>query len=129
MIYSELSHAVSEQSPLKIEIFANVLWDVPRESLEHLSLQDIRDILLQGTDTEFYYFQGNAARLLSTECPICADYYPCSRMEKMFLCEHTCCLDCAKRYYRDTIKEIKDSQSLKQLTCFDEPVELTDETN
>ena len=128
MIYSELSHAVSKQSELQIELFADVLWKVPLDSLEYLNLKDIQDILRSCSQTELYYFQENAAKLLSTECPICGNSFPCSRMETMFLCHHICCLDCAKNYYRGTIPQIRDSQTLKKLTCFENAVELTDET-
>jgi hypothetical protein len=48
-------------------------------------------------------------------------------MQEMFLCTHTCCLDCAKDYYRGVIKEIKDPESLKKLTCFQELHEISDD--
>jgi len=45
----------------------------------------------------------------------------------MFLCDHTCCLDCIKIYYRSTVKEIGDPKALKRLTCFIEQHDILDE--
>jgi hypothetical protein len=64
---------------------------------------------------------------LVVECLICACEYSRSRMETMFLCDHTCCLDCIKVYYEIAIKEITNAESLKRLTCFVEAHELSDD--
>lgn len=128
LIYSELSRIVGPQSYIKIEILANALCEVPRDSLEHLTMSDIRDILRSCKDTEIREdFRDNVVRSLSMECLACSGSYPRSHMERMFLCDHTCCLDCIKIYYRTTIAEIRDPESLKKLTCCMEPHEISDD--
>jgi hypothetical protein len=128
LIYSELLSIVGPQSMLKIEILAYALCEVSSESLGYLNMADIRDILRSCKDTEIdENFRDNVIKSLSADCPICGDSYPRSHMEKMFLCDHTCCLNCVKRYYRGTVKEIRDLKSLKKLTCFMEEHEISDE--
>ena len=63
-------------------------------------------------------FRKNAINLLSINCPICNNYFPLTKIETMFLCNHKCCLNCLKAYYRVNVKQIQDSQSLHGLTCF-----------
>ncbi len=128
LVFSELSKIIGQQSELKIEILANVLCEVPADSIQHLNMVDIRDIVLSCADTRIHdNFRDHAIKFLATDCPICGEYFPRSRMEEMFLCRHTCCLDCVKRYYRGVIKEIKDVQSLKKLTCFEETLDISDD--
>jgi len=128
MIYSELSRIVGRQSMLKIEILAYALCEVPSENLEYLNMSDIRDILRSCKDTEIREdFRDYVVKSLSMECPICTSSFPRSHMEKMFLCDHTCCLDCIKIYYRSTVKEIGDPKALKRLTCFIEQHDILDE--
>ncbi|CAF1251018.1 unnamed protein product [Rotaria sordida] len=128
LIYSELSTVIGRQSVLKIELLAYALCKVSSNSLEHLSMADIKDILRSSSDTEIHEnFQDNAIKSLSMECPICTESYPRSRMETMFLCGHMCCLTCARDYYRSTIQQIRDPQALKKLTCYDEELEIADD--
>ncbi|CAF3657312.1 unnamed protein product [Rotaria sordida] len=128
LIYSELSNVIGRQSVLKIELLAYALCKVSSNSLEHLSMADIKDILRSSSDTEIHEnFQDNAIKSLSMECPICTESYPRSRMETMFLCGHMCCLTCARDYYRSTIQQIRDPQALKKLTCYDEELEIADD--
>ena len=61
------------------------------------------------------------------ECPVCADEYPVSQMERMFLCDHMICLPCLKDYYRLVIKEIRDFKSLKRLICLWEEHEISED--
>jgi hypothetical protein len=128
LIYTELSKVVGRQSALKIEFLAYAICKVSPDSLQHLNMVDIKDILRSTGDTQIREdFQENAIKTLSMECPICMESFPRSRMEIMFLCNHTCCLNCAKDYYRRTIKEIRDSAALKKLTCFQEEHEISEE--
>jgi hypothetical protein len=48
-------------------------------------------------------------------------------MERMFLCRHALCIGCTKRFYRASIKEITNAESLKRLTCFVDNHELSDD--
>ena len=128
LIYSELSRIVRELSSLKIELLAYALCKVSLESLEYLNVVDIRDIINSTSNTQIREdFQDNTIKSLSLECPICGGSYPRSRMETMFLCNHMCCLTCVKEYYRNTIKEIRDSRALQKLTCFDGGHEISDD--
>jgi hypothetical protein len=128
LIYTELSRIVQGLSAVKIELLAYALCEVPFDSLEHLNVVDIRDILNSCSNTQIREdFQENAVKLLSLECPICGGSYPRSRMETMFLCGHMCCLTCIKEYYRNTIKEIRDSRALNKLTCFEEAHEISED--
>jgi hypothetical protein len=103
---------------LKLQILANCLSDAPAESIEHLTMADLRDIVLSCADNRISdYFQGNVTKMLSADCPICYNSYPSSRMETMLLCSDKFCIDCVKKHYRDTIKIIRDPESLKKLTC------------
>jgi hypothetical protein len=128
LIFSELSKIVGPQSTFKIEALANALCEVSPSNLKYLKVADIRDILRSCSDTRIPdNFGDNLMRSLSMECPICSGSYPRSFMEEMYLCSHTCCLDCVKQYYRNAIKGIKDPKSLNRLTCFQEEHEITDE--
>ena len=129
LIYTELSKIVGRQSPLKIELLAYALCKVPSNTLQYLNMADIKDIIRSCPDTQIHdSFQDYAIRSLSTDCPICSESFPRSRMETMFLCDHMCCVTCAKDYYRLTIKQIRDSGALKKLTCFQEELEISEET-
>ena len=128
VIFSELSHIIGPQSVLKIEILANALCEAPEESINELGMVDIRDIVLSCDDTRIPdNFQQSTFKALAIECPLCAMPYPRSRMEEMFLCRHICCVDCIKGYYRNAIATIRDSGSLKKLTCFTEEIEINDD--
>jgi len=128
LIYSELSRIVGPQSYIKIEILADALCEVPPDSLEHLTMSDIRDILRSCKDTEIHEdFRQDVIKCLSQECQICFGSFPRSHMERMFLCDHTYCLDCTKMYYRSTVKEIRDPKSLRKLTCVMEEHEILEE--
>jgi hypothetical protein len=128
LIFSELSKVIGPQSELKMEILANGLCEAPADSIQRLNMVDIRDIVLSCGDRAIPdNFRDTVMKFLSTECPICTEFYPRSRMEEMFLCRCTCCLDCVKDYYRGVIKEIKDPESLKRLTCFQELHEISDD--
>lgn len=61
------------------------------------------------------------------DCVICGGSYPRRCMEKMFLCDHTCCIECIKGYYRVTVAEIRDPSSLQRLTCCMEPVPILED--
>ncbi|UJR09583.1 hypothetical protein I4U23_013818 [Adineta vaga] len=123
LIYNELCRISRNLSPVKIELIAYALYKVSLESLEHLNIIDIRDIIKSCDDREIRDdFQDSVMKLLSLECPICSGLYPRSQMETMFLCDHQCCLSCIKQYYRDTIKAIRNPESLNKLTCFQEHI-------
>ncbi|CAF3815432.1 unnamed protein product, partial [Adineta steineri] len=118
LIYSELSYIIRNLSTLKVELLAYALCKVSSETLQHLTMVDIRDIIKSCDNTHIREdFQDNAIKSLSLECIVCGDTFPRSRMESMFLCDHICCLTCTKQYYRITIKEITDRQALNRLTC------------
>ena len=127
LLYSELSNVVGPQSVVKIELFAYALCDASPDTLKFLYMIDVKDILRTTSDTQINEnFRENALKSLSIECPVCCESFPRGRMETMYLCDHVCCLDCIKRYYRGAIKEIGDPQSLSKLTCFLEPVPISD---
>lgn len=75
----------------------------------------------------FFPISDTATQSLVVECPVCVCEYPRSRMETMFLCGHTFCIDCTKGYYRAAIKEIKNAESLKRLPCLVQHLELSDD--
>jgi hypothetical protein len=128
LVFSELSKIIGQQSELKIEILANVLCEVPVDSIQHLNMVDLRDTVLSCNDRNIPdNFRDHAMKFFATDCPICYNSFPGSRMEEMFLCTHRCCLDCVKGYYRGAIKEIKDVRSLKRLTCCVEPLDISDD--
>lgn len=128
LLYTELSRIIRDLSALKIELLAYALCETPLESFEHLSIIDIRDIVNSCGNREIRDdFQEKARQLLAIECPMCFGSYPRSRMESMFLCNHSCCVDCAKNYYRGAVKDIGDSTSLNKLTCFCEHLPITDD--
>lgn len=124
LLYSELSCVIDRQLPVKIETLASILCELPLESIENLDIASIKDILrLQFDDT----FRERVKNILSLVCPICAVYFPRSQMETMYLCDHMCCLDCIKTYYRNNINKIGDCQSLNRLTCFHVAHPITEE--
>ncbi|CAF3298632.1 unnamed protein product [Rotaria socialis] len=128
LIYSELSNVVGPQSGVKIELFAYALCDVSPDTLKYLYMIDVKDILRTTNDTEINEnFRDNAFKSLSIQCPMCFESYPRGRMETMYLCDHVCCLDCIKQYYRGAIKEIREPQSLLKLTCFQELKPISDD--
>lgn len=128
MLFSELSRIVDFKSSLKIEILSYVLCEVDADSLEYITMSDIRDILRSCKDTEIpENYRDNVFKYLSVECPMCGGTFPRSHIEKMFLCEHICCLDCTKIYYRMVVKEIRDADSLKRLTCCSEAHDIPDD--
>lgn len=133
LLSSELKRVVGIQSILKIEILASVLCEVPADSLDNLTIADIRDVLRAYSDHDIPdNYRDSLLKCLSTECPACGGNFPRSQMEKLFSCDnddHTCCLDCTKRYFRITVKEIRDTKSLRQLTCCIEQHEIADDAN
>lgn len=64
-----------------------------------------------------------------TDCPICYESFPLNRMESPFLCEHTCCSQCMKDYYRTAINDVRDASSISALTCYMERHPITDDTH
>jgi len=130
LLYSELLPIIGRESVVKIEMFALILCESPSESIENLDIVTIKSILCSTDPSQIHEnFQTHAMNSLSKACPICLNSFPRNKMESMFLCDHMCCLDCAKDYYRTNIDKIQDSQSLNILTCFMEPHEITSETN
>ncbi|CAF1348064.1 unnamed protein product [Rotaria magnacalcarata] len=128
LIYSELSNVVGPQSDVKIELFAYALCDASPDTLKYLYMIDVKDILRTTSDTQINEnFRENAFNSLSIQCPLCLESFPRGRMETMYLCDHVCCLDCIKQYYRGAIKEIGEPQSLSKLTCFQELVPISDD--
>ena len=127
LLYSELFHRIGPQSTVKIETLASILCESSAETIENLDLATIKNILCSSSDFHDG-FGSHAMSFLSMTCPICTGSYPRTQMETMFLCDHKCCLGCVKQYYRSTIHEITDSNSLNRLTCFQEAHEITAET-
>ena len=52
------------------------------------------------------------------ECPFCVEEVPISQIEAFILCEHICCFDCMKQYYRRAIDDVQDASSIDLLACF-----------
>lgn len=128
LLDSELSPIVNNLFPVLIEMLASALCRVPLESLEHLNITDIRDIVKSCNNGNIpNNFEDDTVKLLSLECPICACLFPRSCMEVMYLCNHMCCSECIKTYYRTTITTIESSDCLKRLACFDEPHEISED--
>lgn len=128
MMYSELSNISDPPSDLKIELISYALCRASMNSIQYLNIADIKDILGAVGDTAIREdFGDNALKALSVECPICAEQYPRSRMENMYLCDHVCCLDCTKGYYRTVIKEIGNSEALAKLACFEQHVPIAED--
>lgn len=120
LLYSELSHIIRRQSPVKIELLAFVLCDIPLEALEHADISDIKNILCSCEDTQIdESFQAKARYSLSQECALCGESFPRSRIEAMYLCPHACCTNCIKEYYRTAIPNIRNAEALSTLTCFE----------
>ena len=129
LLYSELSCIIGRQLPVTMETLALILCELPLESIENLDIATIKDILRSSGASQFHdNFRVHAMNTLALECPICAVYFPRSQMETMYLCDHKCCLECTKNYYRNNINKIGDSQSLNRLTCFQEAHPITEET-
>ncbi|CAF0734969.1 unnamed protein product [Adineta steineri] len=128
LLYSELSHTIGPQISVKIEMFASILCQSSlSESIENLDMASIKNILCSSNDLHDG-FETHAMNALSMMCPICTNSFPQTQMETMFLCNHKCCLECAKSHYKITINEITDFQSLNKLTCFQEAHEIINET-
>jgi hypothetical protein len=128
LLYSELLHRIGQQSPVKIETLAGILCKSSSESIENLDMATIKNIL--GSDSSFNdNFGSHATNSLSIQCPICTASFPRTQMETMFYCLHECCLECLKNYYRNTISQIVNYQSLKKLTCFLEEHEITEDVD
>jgi hypothetical protein len=110
---------------IKIETIAQTFFNLPVDELENLDLATIRSLCSLSFDG---YFHDNAKQLFANMCPICTGKFPRSQMETMFLCDHMCCLECLKNYYRSKIRVIEDARSLNQLTCFQEAHVISIET-
>ncbi|CAF4044021.1 unnamed protein product [Rotaria sp. Silwood2] len=129
LLYCELSSIIGRQVPVKIETFASILYELSMEAIENLDIAAIKNTLRSSNDSQFSdNFRANAINSLSMACPICLISFPRSQMETMFLCDHICCLECLKIYYRNTINTIQDSKSLNKLTCFLEQHQITIDT-
>jgi hypothetical protein len=129
LLYSELSNVIGQQTDVKIEIFASILCEPQSESIGNLDVITIKSILFSSNSQIHDDFRTYAMNLLSQQCPICLNCFPRSQMESMLLCDHMCCLDCLKNYYRANIDRIQDVQSVNILTCFMEQHEITNETH
>jgi hypothetical protein len=130
LLYSELSHILGRQVDVKIEMFTLMLCELPLENIENLDIATIKNILCSSDGSQINdNFQIHAMNALPKTCPICLGIFPLGQMENMFLCDHMCCLDCLKGYYRSNIDKIQDHQSINLLTCFHEPHEITNETH
>jgi hypothetical protein len=130
LLYSELSHIIGRQVDVKIEMFASMLCESSLDSIENLDIITIKNILGSSDVSQINdNFKTYAMNSLSAECPICVGSFPRSKMESMLLCNHMCCLDCLKNYYRTNIDKIQDIHSINILTCFMEPHAITDETH
>src|ERR1700722_9388226 len=107
LIFSELSCTVGLQSSVKIELFTSALCGVPLDSLQYLDMADIKDILRSCRDDRIdVTFGAEASKALAMECPLCYGTYPRSKMEAFFLCDDTCCTNCAKEYYKIAINNM-----------------------
>ena len=91
------------------------------------SVSDLKSILCSNDFQVLDNYRKNVTDLLAMQCPICYASFPRTQMEPMFLCDHMCCAECTKNFYRTTIDEIQDTQSLNRLTCFHTPHEITDD--
>jgi len=110
------------QLSLTIELFARMICDSSFDTIENLDIATVKNIL---SSSQSDNFSNNAKNLLSMQCPICLGSFPRNQMESMFLCDHQCCLDCLKNYYRTNINSIQDNRSLSILTCFSTRHEIT----
>jgi hypothetical protein len=126
LLYSELLHTVGPQVPVKIETLAAILCESSSEYIENLDAAIFKNILCSSTDFNDG-FGSQAMNSLSIMCPICTFYFPRTQMETMLLCQHECCKECIKNYYRNTINEIGNSQSLNKLPCFMEKIQITED--
>jgi hypothetical protein len=116
---------VDQKFSVTIELFARVICDSPSESIENLDIITIKNILSLSFDN----FDQKAKNFLSIQCPMCFTFFPRNQMETMFLCDHQCCLECLKGYYRANINNIQDTKSLSILTCFSTRHDITAEND
>jgi hypothetical protein len=115
-----LSHFIAKASSIKIEWISLALCDISIETLEYVTIDDIKSVIQSCEDSqvdESYY--DTVSRYFSHACPICGDTFPASQMESMLLCSDQCCRMCTKTYYRTAILGLNDSTVLNSLTCFE----------
>lgn len=118
-MFSEFSWNTTLQSDLKINLLSYQLASMSQETLANVDMSDIKDIIRSCPDNAIDdSFPERIQNHFGQECPICGSILPRSRIETFFLCGETCCLDCAKNYYRSAIKDIRDAESLSVLTCY-----------
>jgi len=119
LMFSEFSWNTTLQSELKISLLSYQLVSISQETLANVDMSDIKDILRSCSDNAIDdSFPERIKSHFEQECPICGSILPRSRIETFFLCGDTCCLVCAKNYYRTAIKDIRDEESLSVLTCY-----------
>ena len=133
LLNSELSHIIRPQSPVKIELLAYVLCEIQVDTLERVDIADIKNILCSCEDSQIdESFHARALDALSTECEVCGNSYPRCQMESMFLCNHSCCINCVKDYYRVAIQNARSPEALNALTCYEKhdlPVDIDTRMN
>jgi hypothetical protein len=125
LLSSELTPKIGQMPSYKIEQFVRVICDSSSESIENLDITAVRNLFSANVTN----FDVNIRNSLSIQCQICQDYFPRNKMETMFLCDHQFCLTCVMRYYRSNIDNVRDSKSLRILTCCVEAHEIPAESD
>jgi len=103
-----------------IDIFTRMLCEKSSETIKNIDIGSLRTFLTAS----------NATAMVDTflvDCPLCYETYPRSRLETPFLCQHSCCSDCMKDYYRTAINNVQDASSIGALTCYQERHPITDD--
>ena len=106
-----------------IDIFARMLCDNSLETIKDIDIASL-ETFLTASDASFL------TETFFVDCPICFETYSKNRMESLFLCQHSCCSDCMKDYYRTAINNVQVASSIGALTCYQERHPITnDETH
>jgi len=120
---SELPPIVGTTIVFNIDIFTRMLCEKSSETIKNIDIGSLRTFLTAS----------NATAMVDTflvDCPLCYETYPRSRLESLFLCQHSCCSDCMKDYYRTAINNVQVASSIGALTCYQERHPITnDETH
>jgi len=119
---SELPPIVGTTIVFNIDIFARMLCDKSSGEIKNIDI----------TSVQAFLTASNATAMIDTflvDCEVCYETYPRSRLESLFLCQHICCSDCMKEYYRTAINNVQDASSIGALTCYQERHPITEDTH
>lgn len=124
LISGELSNFERDLIGPQIEVLSRRLCELPVDEIDNFDLSSLKSLCSMRLDGNFYEQTTN---ILSVSCPICGGNFPRAQMETMFFCNHSCCRDCTKNYYRAILPNIGNVTALGRLTCFQEEHQLTDD--